>query len=159
MKKILNFITLNLLAVTLFASEDHPIVAGKSDAKVSKMAIASFENEFKTAKQVSWEVSDDFYFAHFILNNEELVAAYNEDGTASAVSRYIDFDELPLSINMEIEKKYAGYKKAGRVMEVVSGGQTNYFFTIFNEKKALRIKTTTDGYLDVIDKMKIENKK
>ena len=56
-----------LLTVTSFAGEPE---------KVTSLVKAAFENDFSKASHVSWQRSNDFYFASFTLNNVNVDAAY-----------------------------------------------------------------------------------
>lgn len=155
MKKILIVLAAGILSVPAFATDDGPVPVTRSAQNINKTAVASFARDFKNANGVNWEKSDEFYFAYFLLNNEPLVAAYDDDGNKISVSRYIEFNELPLSVNMEIEKKYPAYKKSGRVTEVAYENDTVYYFTLVSDKQAVRIKTTPNGFLNVTGKQKI----
>ena len=75
-----------LFATTAFATE--PI-------KVSPVVKAAFENDFSKASQVSWEKSNDFYFASFTLNNVNVDAAYTEAGELVGTSRRITAQQMP----------------------------------------------------------------
>jgi hypothetical protein len=155
MKKILSFITVYFIALSLFATDDHPTVVTKGEKKISKQALVSFNKDYKDASAVTWETGKELYFAYFTLNREELVAAYDEEGNAISVSRYIEFNNLPLNINMAIKEKFPDYQKFGSVAEIVFDGYTVYYFSLMNDKKVIRIKVSPDGYLNVIGKQKI----
>ncbi|MBI2731198.1 MAG: hypothetical protein HYX40_10665 [Sphingobacteriales bacterium] len=155
MKRLIIFLTLNLFTVSLFATDDHPIAVARSTKNINKKALSSFKTDFKNALATNWESAEDVSYVYFILNNENRMAAYDDEGELISTSRYIEYNNLPLSITMELAKKYPDYQKVGSVTEVsASTGSTYYFFTIVNNKQALRIKSSGDGFIAVTGKQK-----
>ena len=162
MKRTIIFLACSVFAFSVFASDDensnHPVAVAKSAKNISQHAVNAFLKDFKNAGAVSWETQSEIFFAYFMLNKEQLVAAYDNEGNHISTGRYIEFSGLPLAINMAIKKKYAGYKEAGRVAEVAYDGSTVYHFTLVCEKQALRIKASDDGALHITGKQKNLNR-
>jgi hypothetical protein len=134
-----------LLAASSFATEPE---------KVTAVVKAAFENDFSKATQVSWEKSDDFYFASFTLNNVNVDAAYTEKGELIGTSRRITAEQMPLSISLAIAEKYEGYLVHKPVVELTFEGVTRYYVTVSNQSQALKLKCYINGDLEVERKTK-----
>lgn len=147
MKKVTTILTaaLMLFAVFAFASGKDPV-----NAKVR----AAFAIDFSKASNISWEKSNEFYFATFTINNTEVNAAYSEDGELIGTARPIEFSQLPMSVSMVVNKKYAGYSFSKKVMELNYDGTTRYTFTAENEKQVLKLKCSVNGSIEVQQKIK-----
>ena len=134
-----------LLTVSSFAGEPE---------KVTPLVKAAFENDFSKASQVSWQRSNDFYFASFTLNNVNVDAAYTEKGELVGTSRRITAEQMPLSISLAISKKYEGYLVDKPVVELTFEGITRYYATVSNQSQALKLKCYSNGELEVERKIK-----
>ncbi|MGE5107815.1 MAG: hypothetical protein ACM3H8_09745 [Sphingobacteriales bacterium] len=158
MKRLTFLFVFNIIALTLFATDDdHPVLVAKGERNINKEALNSFTRTFKNVKAVSWEKYQNLYLANFKLNNEQLTAIYDETGEYISTSRFVEFSELPLSVSMALDNKFDSFQKVGTVVEVSYPNYTVYFFTIETKTKYLRIKSTPDGDLCVTEKMKKPN--
>ncbi len=128
-------------------------IAGEPE-KVTPLVKAAFENDFSKASQVSWERSNDFYFASFTLNNVNVDAAYTEKGELVGTSRRIPAEQMPLSISLAIAEKYEGYRVEKPVVELTFEGVTRYYVTVSNQSQALKLKCYSNGELEVERKIK-----
>jgi hypothetical protein len=135
-----------LLAISAFASP--------GPEKISERVKAEFEKNFTGALNVSWEKKDDFYFASFKLNEKEVSAAYNESGELLGVSRVIETSQLPLNVSLAIANRYKDYTVANTVSEIVFDGQTNYYVSVENNQKILKLKCSSYGEITVERKTK-----
>ncbi len=144
-----------LLTLSSCAINGHPVAVVHSEKNINKKAVISFASEFKDATAVSWENEKELSFAHFMLGNERLLAAYDENGDRLSVSRLIEYSELPLTVTLSLKEHYPEALKIGRVAEVNYDGYALYYFTIATKKMVLRIKSNADGYLSVVEKQKI----
>lgn len=149
MKKFKTVLTaiVMLLSVSAFATGPEP-------EKVTPVVKAAFENDFSKASKVSWERSNDFYFASFTLNNVVVDAAYNAAGELIGTSRRITTEQMPLSISLAIAEKYEGYKVDRSVIELTYEGVTRYYVTVSNESQELKLKCLSNGELEVDHKTK-----
>ncbi len=147
MKKFKTVLTaiVMLFATSAFATE--PI-------KVSPVVKAAFENDFSKASQVSWEKSNDFYFASFTLNNLNVDAAYTEEGELVGTSRRISVEQMPLSISLAIAENYKGYLVDKSVIELTFADVTRYYVTVSNRSQTLKLKCYSNGDLEVESKTK-----
>jgi hypothetical protein len=122
--------------------------------KISPVVKAAFENDFSKASQVSWEKSDDFYFASFTLNNVSVDAAYTEKGELIGTARRIAAEQMPLSISLAIAQKYEGYLVDRSVVELTFEGVTRYYVTVSNKSEALKLKCYANGELELEQRTK-----
>jgi hypothetical protein len=148
MKKLQTVFAATLL---LFATS---AFAASGPEKVSPKVKAEFEKSFTRASNVSWEKSDDIYFANFELDAKEVSAAYNETGELLGVSRGIATSQLPLNVSMAITNKYSGYAVAKTATEITYEGQTSYYVAVENDKQVLKLKCTATGEISVDRKNK-----
>jgi hypothetical protein len=149
MKKIKTGLTaiVMLLSISSFATDPTP-------GKVTPIVKAAFENDFAKASVVSWEKTDEFYFASFLLNDVKADAAYTEAGELIGTSRSIKAEQMPLSISVALAEKYNGYQVSNTATELNFAGVTRYYVTVSNEKQALRLKCFNDGDIEVESKIK-----
>jgi hypothetical protein len=134
-----------LLSISSFA---------KDPEKVSPVVKAAFENDFSKASKVSWERSNDFYFASFTFNNAVVDAAYTEAGELIGTSRRITTEQMPLSISLAIAERYEGYQVNRSVIELTFEGVTRYYVTVSNESQELKLKCLSNGELEIDRKTK-----
>jgi hypothetical protein len=147
MKKLVTVLTAAVMLFSTFA------FATDSD-KVNARVRTAFLNDFSTASAVSWEKTSDFYFASFKLNDVEVNAAYNEEGTLVGTSRSLESTQLPLNISLALAKKYEGYSISKKALELTFEGETRYYITVQNGTQALKLKCSTNGNIEVEKKIK-----
>ena len=147
MKKFKTVLTaiVMLLSATAFAT---------GPEKVSVVVKAAFEGDFAKASQVSWQKSNDFYFATFKLNNVHVDAAYNVQGELIGTSRMIDKDQLPLAVSLSLAELYEGYKVEESVIELNFEGITRYYVKVSNARKEIKLKCYSNGDLEIESKTK-----
>ena len=93
---------------------------------VSKTVKEAFEKNFSGAQQVSWEQTDNLYFATFNYNEKEVNAAYNEKGELIGVSRKLQLSDIPLKVSNALKQEFEGYNILNTVTEMLYEGQTVY---------------------------------
>lgn len=135
-----------LFAISAFALE--PV-------KLTPAVKAAFEKNFSNARGVSWEKNNEFYFASFTLNNEDVDAAYNETGELIGISRRISIKDLPLNISLTLAERYAGYEVDKTAVELTVEGSTWYSFKVKSGEKLLKLKAYANGEITVESKVKI----
>lgn len=134
-----------LLSATAFATDPET---------VSPVVKAAFQHDFINASKVSWEKTDEFYFASFVLNNERIDAAYTEDGTLLGTARKISLKQIPLSVSLAIGEAYKGYEVNETVTELTYASVTRYYVTVSNDKQVLKLKCLANGDIEVEKKTK-----
>lgn len=145
MKKLTTIVAalLLLISVSTFAT----------DVNVSSKIKSSFKKDFTSYSNERWTIKEDAYIVSFKQNDQDLAAAYNEDGDLLSVSRTITLSQLPLSVSMALQNKYSGYAITDSVIELSAEG-TSYFINAENAKYKVRMQADTAGGLNVINKTK-----
>ena len=122
--------------------------------KVSKVVQASFKKNFSNATNVTWETSEAYHYARFLLNGKEVDAAYNENGELVGTSRKLHLSEVPLKVSQSIKTEFSDYTIEDSVTEVFFEGQTYYNATVEGSTKILKLKCLSDGQISVEKKIK-----
>lgn len=148
MKKLVTVLT---AAVLLFSTS---AFAGQGDSNVSPRVKSAFLTDFARASGVTWERTNDFYFATFNMNNVEVNAAYNEQGELVGTSRSVEIDQLPMNLSLALSKRYEGYTTSKKALELNFEGDTRYYLTVANDKIALKLKCSTSGTMEVERKIR-----
>lgn len=107
---------------------------------VSPKAIASFNNSFKTAKEVNWTVTNNFYKADFSLNGQYVTAFYDSEGKMMALTRNISSLQLPMTLQADLKKNYDCYWITD-VLEMATEEGTSYYITVENADTQLVLKS------------------
>lgn len=124
------------------------------DDTVSTKAKSAFEKTFASSSDVVWKKLGGFYMVNFKIDNQDCSAAYNEQGEFMSASRNITLSQLPLSINLALQSKYAEYSINKLAMEVTLNGESNYYIQAENAKHTLTIKANSLGTLSIENKEK-----
>ena len=107
MKRILLIIVLSLIIPGIFAIEKTKRnIAVK---KVSSSALSQFQQEFSTAKNVSWIDNEKYVKASFFSSGKRMAALYDLDGNFVGSIEYISYDQLPYKAKTEIKNKYKDF--------------------------------------------------
>ncbi|MBL7702270.1 MAG: hypothetical protein JNM14_08465 [Ferruginibacter sp.] len=155
MKKIKTVLTaiVMLFSISSFAHRA-PVAKGPEPEKVSAAVKAAFENDFSKATVVTWEKTDGFYFASFLLNTVKVDAAYTETGELLGTCRRISADQMPLSISVALADNYAGYEIDDSVVELNYESVTRYYVTVSNKTHTLKLKCYSNGSMEIESKTK-----
>ncbi len=128
--------------------------SGLNVEKLSKEVKTAFTAKFRQAEKVTWEQVEEFYLAHFEMNNRQYAAAYSKAGEMIAVSRTLTIDQLPLAVTTSLEEQFQDYKMPAQVTEVVMDGATNYYLTVEGATRFLQIKCSAEGSITIDKKIK-----
>ncbi len=138
MKKL----TTILAAVAMFFSTSAFAGTGEN---VNEAVKTAFEKSFAGAKNVTWEKTDDFYFAHFEFQHDDLAVAYNEAGVMVGTSRIINKSQLPAEVTKALKENYGDYEISHAVSEIMLEGEISYYLTADTKTNTLRLKVSADG--------------
>lgn len=145
MKKLLFVIALALLTTGTFAVEK---TDKKDDVKkVSYTALKQFEEEFGTAKDVSWKVNDQYVKASFTSEGKKMAALYDLQGSYLGAVEYVTYEHLPLKARAEIEKRFKDYTFSS-ALKIVARPNTDfndvdtYWVDLTNEVKQLYVSVS-----------------
>jgi len=144
MKKILMTLAIALSTLGVFAG---------NDADVNPKVLNAFNNEFKTARGVIWNVSTDYYRADFTYNDKYVFAYYSVNGDLLGLSRYITQNDLPMNLQNDLRKSYTGYWISD-LFEVANTEGTAYYVTLENADTKLVLKSSDAKYWNRYNKVK-----
>lgn len=144
MKKLLFIIALALLTTGALAVEK---TDKKDDVKkVSYTALKQFEEEFGTAKDVSWKVNDQYVKASFTSDGKKMAALYDLQGSYLGAVEYVNYEYLPLKVRAEIEKRFKDYIFSSALKIVARPNTFNdvgsYWIDLTNNVKQLYVSVS-----------------
>jgi len=125
-----------------------------SGDKVNQAVQTAFEKNFSGAVNVTWEATEDFYFATFELNKKKVNAAYNTKGELVGISRKLQLSEIPLNVYQALKNDFADYVILNNVTEMLFEGETYYYATAEGISKTLKLKCFSDGQIYVEKRIK-----
>ena len=137
MKRILVTLTIlfSLVSSSSFAN----------DEKVNSKVLKSFQSSFKTATDVDWTVSENFYKADFSLNGQYVAAYYDEAGQLIALTRNISSVQLPISLQTDLKKDHEGYWISD-LFELANEQGTTYYVMLENADTKLILKSAGSNW-------------
>lgn len=147
MKKLLFVIALALLTTGTFAVEK---TDKKDDVKkVSYSALKQFEQEFGTAKDVSWKVNDQYVKASFTSEGKKMAALYDLQGSYLGAVEYLTYEQLPAKARTEIEKRFKDFNFSSALKIVNRPNSTGdfndvgtYWVDLTNDVKQLYVSVS-----------------
>ena len=127
----------------------------------SSVVKESFNNEFESAINTTWQKIGPVQRARFSQNGEFWVAYLSERGSLIASGRNISYDQLPIMVQKELkparktfEIKY-GALEQGSIYEMVKDGVTEYYIPLNNKNRAMLLKASSGGGIVVAKNRKI----
>jgi hypothetical protein len=127
--------------------------AGNNNDNINEQAKQSFQKDFATARNVSYEQKTDYVKVTFSLDDQVLFAYYNNNGELRAVVRNIVSDQLPISLLTDMKKNYGDYWISD-LFEIASNDQTNYYITLESKDKTIVLKSEGASSWNVFSKTK-----
>ena len=139
MKRLLVTLTiaLSFISFSSFAND-------KGD-EVSPRAIKSFNSSFKSATEVKWTITDNFFKADFVMNGQYVSAYYDNDGSMKALTRNISSLQLPITLQAQLKKNYDCYW-ISNVLELANEDGTAYYITLETADEQLTLKSNGDSW-------------
>jgi len=116
-------------------------------------ALTTFQNEFKDATDVKWQEGKDVIKASFNLNDFRVEAFFSYTGELLGTARNIIFNQLPLAVIKEINKRYAT-APIHDITEYSTGAETFYTMAVETPTKHLKLKVFSNGNISVEKKIK-----
>ncbi|MFI5133976.1 MAG: PepSY-like domain-containing protein [Chitinophagales bacterium] len=146
MKKIFLMLALiaTVAATTVFANDD---------PKVNPRVQESFKKEFPGAQYVKWDKDQDYFKVIFVLADYRAEAWFSTDGELLGTTRDLLYDQLPLAVMKELEKKFP-IANATEIKEVTNNYGTLYKLVLEDKKCSYRISATPNGEISVTEKIK-----
>ena len=137
MKRLLVTLTIALSFISLSSFAN--------DKEVSPMAIKAFNSSFKSATEVKWTVTDNYFKADFALNGQYVCAFYDTKGEMIALTRNISSLQLPIALQADLKKNYDSYWISD-VLEVANEDGTSYYITLETADTQLILKSNSDSW-------------
>lgn len=124
-------------------------IAREADPKVDPRILSTFKKEFSNANNVRWEVRTDYVKAHFLLNEQGLVAYFDNTGELMSVARNLLYNQLPLSVIKGLQERY-GNAVFSSIVEVTREGETSYLLETEKKGKKIMLQAASNGYVSVV---------
>jgi len=132
MQKMILSLAITFTTLTAFA--------GNED-NVNQKVLNAFKNDFTAVSQVEWTMTDDYYKASFIYNDNYVYAYYSTEGELLGLTRNISPVDLPVHLQMNLKKKYSNYWISD-LFEVAKNDATYYYVTLENADSKVVLKST-----------------
>ena len=113
-----------------------------NNEKVSPETLASFNSEFSSAKEVTWQTGSNYYRAEFSMNEQKIFAYYNLEGELVSVARYISALQLPINLFTDLKNDYGKYWISD-LFEVSNSNGVQYYVTL--EDADTKLVMLSDG--------------
>jgi len=140
------------LALTIFAATGLAAVNAAPKEEINSKAARTFQKDFAGASDVRWSVSDEVVKANFTYLNARTEAYFNMDGELIGTARNVLYNELPLAVTKEIEKRY-GAAGVYEIAEYFNSTGTGYMMTVDLGKKKLQVRSTASGDVWVVKRI------
>jgi hypothetical protein len=131
-----------ILAVAMMLMTGLTGAFAKNNEGISNEITTSFNKDFVSATNVSWNKQKDFTKATFTLNNQIMFAYYDEGGSLIASARNILSEQLPINLLNNLKKDYGNYW-ISELFEMDKDAQTSYYVTLENADEKLILKSTS----------------
>jgi hypothetical protein len=141
-------ITLSMLMTVAVTS-----VFAKEGTDINQKVLTAFEKDFTTAKNVKWMRDGEYLKASFTLSDMLTDAYYTEDGELVGSARNLLFEQLPLAVIHEFNKRF-DESAVLNVLEITNTEGTSYRVWIEQGNKKIKIRANGSGDLTVVEKSK-----
>ncbi|MBL7762068.1 MAG: hypothetical protein JNL23_01455 [Chitinophagaceae bacterium] len=146
MKKII--LALSMLAVVGLSSS-----YANEDVKVSKRVLSAFQNDFNSAENAKWSVEKNFFKVSFTNMDMQVEAYYDEDGALLGSVRSLSFEQLPLAVIHEYNRRFES-DTLKKVVEITNVEGTSYRIWIEKGNKVYKLRANASGEIVVLEKTK-----
>lgn len=139
MKRLFLIMTLAtlLIGTSSFAADD---------TNVSQTVMNSFQSSFKSATDVNWSVSSSYFKVSFMMSGQSVSAYYNAEGQMMAMTRIISLNQLPLTLQASLKKKYDGFWISD-LFEMANEDGTQYYITLENADTTIVLKSSDTDWM------------
>jgi hypothetical protein len=146
MKKFFLFLSFALIIgmTSAFAS---------NDPNVSARVQQSFKREFPSAEYVTWDKDQDYLKASFVLADYRAEAWFSGDGQLLGTIRDLLYNQLPLAVMKEVDKKFSA-SNITEIREITNSNGTTYKMVVETRKGKFNISATPDGEVTKTGKIK-----
>ncbi|GGH59245.1 hypothetical protein HNQ91_000590 [Filimonas zeae] len=136
-----------IAAITVFAITSSAFAAGNNDKTMNL-----FKATYPEATQVHYKTVGDLVSVRFLLDKTKMEAFYNEEGEQVAISKTINYQNLPAPAIRNIEKKFAGYTTTEVIEMDHNTAGTSYYVSLVNNEKKVIAQVSLNGEVSVFRK-------
>lgn len=123
------------------------------DVKVSKKVLSAFQSDFNSAVNAKWSVEQEFFKVSFTNMDMQVEAYYDEDGALVGSVRNLSFEQLPLAIIHEYNRRFEN-SPVKNVAEITNAEGTSYRIWTEKGNKVYKLRANASGEIIVIEKRK-----
>jgi ABC-type enterochelin transport system ATPase subunit len=116
----------------------------KNNEGISNEITTSFNKDFASATNVSWNKQKNFTKATFTMSNQVMFAYYDENGSLIASARNILSEQLPINLMNDLKKGYSNYW-ISELFEMDKEGQASYYVTLENADETLILRSSSSN--------------
>ena len=143
------------IAAVLFLSISFSSFAGNPVEKMPVFKGAeNFMHTFPQAIEIVCNNKGEFTEVSFTWQGLKLVAFYDREGNPVATSRQISTDNLPLTVQLNLKKEYAGFIPTEAIEFDDIDNSLSYYVTVVSIKTTYLLHVSADGSISVFKKMK-----
>jgi len=145
MKKIIMALSIVAAGITsVYANED---------VKINSKVLSAFDKDFTSAKNAKWIQEGEFLKVSFTIADMLTDAYYSEDGELLGSARNLLFEQLPLAVIREFNKRFDAASVIN-VLEITNEDGTSYRVFLEKNNKKIKIKANPSGEITVLSKSK-----
>ena len=133
------------------------VASVRPNDEVNEKVLKAFNETFSKAQDVVWHEYENTYQANFHLDNIQIRAQYDEEGSLIRTIRYYGERELLPNIVSSLKKKYTGREIFG-VTETTSEQEVTFLVTLKDENNWYVVKSDVYGNLQQTEKFKRADK-
>ena len=136
MKKLIVLLAVSLL---LFATTTY---ARTIDPTVPEFINTEFSRDFSQAKDVKWDIGNQFFKATFDLQGKVVFAFYTDNADLMGIATNLRSDWLPRSLSTKIKTSYANYWITD-LFKYKTGDEDGFVITLENPDKVVILKSVS----------------
>ena len=141
-----------ILSLTVFGTTNASPLSGKDE--LNFRGADNFRHQFPQATSVEYKVKGQFTEVNFTWNGLQLQAFYDKEGTPLATARAIDKNNLPVNVQLNLQKSYADAFIAAAIEYNDANEGLSYYVTVVDAKSTYLLHVSTGGDISVFKKMK-----
>lgn len=126
--------------------------ACNDDHDVMPQVLASFQNNFKDAREVHWQERRDFYRVEFMIGSQHFFAFYDKGGDMICTGRNLNFGQLPSMLQLQFWQRYDGYWIT-ELFELSDEENTGYYIAVENAEYKVILQSLGNSWT-LVRKMK-----
>lgn len=142
-----------IITLSMFMTLAVTAALANAGADINPKVQAAFEKDFSSAKNVKWNKDGDYLKASFTIADMLTDAFYTEEGQLVGSARNLSFDQLPLAVVHEVNKRFETGTVLN-VLEITNDEGTSYRLWIEDGNKKIKIRSNGSGEITVLERIK-----